>query len=69
TLEGTRATGVVINHGGGERTVVARKEVLLSGGVINTPQLLMLSGIGAPEELAVHGIQTRVDLPAVGKNL
>jgi choline dehydrogenase-like flavoprotein len=43
--------------------------VLLAGGVINTPQLLMLSGIGASEELAAHGIQTRLELPAVGKNL
>lgn len=68
-LEGTRATGVTINHRGSERTVIARREVLLSGGVINTPQLLMLSGIGAPDELAAHGIQTRVNLPAVGKNL
>ncbi|MER8423425.1 choline dehydrogenase [Mesorhizobium sp. M1403] len=68
-LEGTRATGVIINHKGGERTVVARQEVLLAGGVINTPQLMMLSGIGAQEELAAHGIQTRVNLPGVGKNL
>ena len=48
---------------------LARKEVLLAGGVINTPQLLMLSGIGAQDELAAHGIETQVDLPAVGKNL
>lgn len=68
-FEGTRATGVTINHRGTERTVGARREVLLAGGVINTPQLLMLSGIGAAEELAAHGLQTRVNLPAVGKNL
>ncbi|MBB3237446.1 GMC family oxidoreductase [Phyllobacterium endophyticum] len=68
-LEGARATGVTIKHRGAERTVVARKEVLLAGGVINTPQLMMLSGIGAQDELAAHGIQTRVNLPAVGKNL
>ncbi|MDI6024776.1 choline dehydrogenase [Corticibacterium sp. UT-5YL-CI-8] len=68
-MEGARATGVTINHRGGERTVTARREVLLAGGVINTPQLLMLSGVGAPDELAAHGIQTRVGLPAVGKNL
>ncbi|NMG37788.1 choline dehydrogenase [Chelativorans sp. ZYF759] len=69
TLEGTRATGVTINHRGTERQVSARREVLLAGGVINTPQLLMLSGIGASDELAAHGIQTRLHLPAVGKNL
>lgn len=68
-FDGTRATGVTISHRGSERTVGARKEVLLAGGVINTPQLLMLSGIGAPEELAAQGLQTRVSLPAVGKNL
>jgi 4-pyridoxate dehydrogenase len=68
-MEGTRATGVAIEHRGAERTVHARREVLLAGGVINTPQLLMLSGIGARDELAAHGIETRLDLPAVGKNL
>lgn len=68
-LEGTRATGVTIHHRGAERTVLAHREVLLSGGVINTPQLLMLSGIGARDELAAHGIQTQLDLAGVGKNL
>ncbi|WP_102960796.1 GMC family oxidoreductase [Mangrovicella endophytica] len=68
-MEGARATGITINHRGGERTVGARREVLLSGGVINTPQLMMLSGIGAGDELAAHGIETRIHLPAVGKNL
>lgn len=68
-IEGTRATGIALSHRGSERTVLARREVLLSGGVINTPQLLMLSGIGAHEELAAHGIGTTLNLPAVGKNL
>lgn len=68
-IEGTRATGVSIRHRGAERNVSARREVLLSGGVINTPQLLMLSGIGAQEELAANGIGTVMNLPAVGKNL
>ncbi len=54
---------------GQERVVRARREVLLCGGVINTPQLLMLSGIGAPDELAAHGIQSTVPSPGVGKNL
>lgn len=68
-MEGTRVSGVTINHQGRERTVKARREVVLAGGVINTPQLLMLSGVGAPDELARHGIETRVKLPSVGKNL
>ncbi|MEZ5768103.1 MAG: choline dehydrogenase [Paracoccaceae bacterium] len=69
TMEGKRATGVVLDHKGTEKTIRANREVLLSGGVINTPQLLMLSGIGAPGELVTQGIETRVALPAVGKNL
>jgi len=47
----------------------ARKEVILSAGAFNTPQLLMLSGVGPKEELAEVGIETRLDLPGVGKNL
>jgi choline dehydrogenase len=47
----------------------ADKEVILCGGAFNTPQLLMLSGIGPQAELARHGIATRIDLPGVGRNL
>lgn len=68
-LQGARATGLRFRHQGSEHTVEARREVLLSGGVINTPQLLMLSGIGDPGELSGHGIETRIAMPAVGKNL
>ena len=50
-------------------TVTPRREVILAGGAFNTPQLLMLSGIGDPAALARHGIQTRVNLPGVGRNL
>ena len=49
--------------------MTARKEVVLSAGVFNTPQLLMLSGIGDSAELTSLGIPTRVNLPSVGKNL
>jgi choline dehydrogenase len=45
------------------------REVILCGGAFNTPQLLMLSGIGPQAELARHGIATRIDLPGVGRNL
>jgi choline dehydrogenase len=49
--------------------VTARREVILSGGAINSPQLLMLSGIGPGNHLAEVGVTTRVDLPGVGANL
>jgi 4-pyridoxate dehydrogenase len=68
-FEGNRAVGVVYVKGG--RTTVARgaREVILCGGVFNSPQLLMLSGIGAPDELKQHGIEVKAALPGVGKNL
>ncbi|CAN5810553.1 hypothetical protein BH11VER1_BH11VER1_03780 [soil metagenome] len=54
---------------GNEVASSATGEVILSGGSFNTPQLLMLSGIGDKKELANYGIPSRVDLPGVGKNL
>jgi choline dehydrogenase len=57
------------NEPGELRTVRASREVILAGGAYNTPQLLMLSGIGPAAELAKHNIPVRVDLPGVGKNL
>jgi len=68
-LEGKRAVGVRYRQGDNERVVRARKEVILSGGPINSPQLLKLSGIGPSEELAAHGIQVAHHLPGVGENL
>jgi choline dehydrogenase len=54
---------------GTPRVAYARREVILAGGAFNTPQLLMLSGIGPPDELRRHGIPVRVALPGVGRNL
>jgi 4-pyridoxate dehydrogenase len=68
-LEGTRATGVEYTRKGSLHRVIARREVLLTGGVFNTPQLLMLSGIGEAEHLREVGIEPRVSLPGVGRNL
>ena len=64
-----RAVGVELSGAGGLETVRARREVILCGGVINSPQLLMLSGIGEPQQLRQHGIDTLVELPGVGRNL
>ncbi|MEQ8701387.1 MAG: choline dehydrogenase [Bauldia litoralis] len=64
-----RATGIEYRRDGMLKTASARREVLLAGGVINTPQLLMLSGIGAAGDLASLGVETVVDAPGVGRNL
>ncbi len=70
TFEGRRVRGVRYQDKGGiAQQVTARREVILCGGAINSPQLLMLSGIGAPEALQSHGITPRHALPAVGQNL
>jgi choline dehydrogenase len=64
-----RAVGVEVERGGASRRIRAKREVILSGGAINSPQLLMLSGIGPAADLAAHGIAVLVDLPGVGANL
>jgi choline dehydrogenase len=56
-------------HGNQATTAYAEREVILSAGAINSPQLLQLSGIGAAAQLAAAGIETRIELPAVGANL
>jgi choline dehydrogenase len=67
-FDGKRATGVEVEHKGGMHTIEAG-EVILSGGAINSPQLLQLSGVGDPQELKRHGIDTVHELPGVGSNL
>jgi 4-pyridoxate dehydrogenase len=68
-FEGARAVGVEYVVDGDRRTARAAREVILAGGVINSPQLLMLSGIGDPEQLHPHGIDVKVALQGVGRNL
>ncbi|MEP4892492.1 MAG: GMC oxidoreductase, partial [Aliiglaciecola sp.] len=68
-IEDNLATGVKLHHKGQPIHLKATREVLLSGGAINSPQILMLSGIGPKGHLAEHGIETLVDLPGVGQNL
>ncbi len=68
-FDGARAGGIMYQRQGRNHTARARREVILCGGAINTPQLLMLSGIGEPEDLRSHGIAVRAALPGVGANL
>ena len=68
-FEGKRAVGVEYLKGGERVSARAEREVILAGGVINSPQLLMLSGIGEPEALGKQGITVKVPLPGVGGNL
>ena len=66
----SRATGVsCIGEDGEEFTLNATKEVLLSSGAFGSPQVLLRSGIGPEQEITKHGIEHKVDLPGVGKNL
>jgi choline dehydrogenase-like flavoprotein len=64
-----RASGRPNNGEGERRELRASREVILAGGAFNTPQLLMLSGIGPRPDLERYGITVKVDLPGVGKNL
>lgn len=68
-FSGTQACGVRYLMGGQAHEVRARREVILSAGAINSPQLLMLSGIGPAAQLQAHGIPVVADRGAVGRNL
>jgi len=68
-FENKQATGVSILHNGGRQTILAAREVILSAGSLNSPQVLMLSGIGPAAELRRHGIDQVHDLPGVGECL
>jgi len=68
-FEGTRAVGVATLKDGSQQQVRAQKEVILSGGTINSPQLLLLSGVGPAEHLQQLGIRVVADVAGVGENL
>ncbi|MFJ3056817.1 GMC family oxidoreductase [Herbaspirillum sp. NPDC087042] len=67
-LSGKRATGVEMNWQGQQHRIAARKEVILSAGALNSPKLLMLSGIGDETMLRRAGVPVRHHLPGVGRN-
>jgi choline dehydrogenase len=68
-LDGRRATGVEISRKGAVEIIPAAREVILAASSINSPKLLMLSGIGPAAHLAEHGIPVLADRPGVGANL
>ncbi len=68
-LQGRRAVGVAFTQGGVAMQATARREVVLCGGAINSPHLLLLSGIGPGAQLQAAGVEVRHDLPGVGQNL
>ena len=68
-FDGTKATAVEYQRNGKTHKVTANREVILSGGAVNTPQLLQLSGVGPSALLKQHGIDVLIDRPAVGKHM
>ena len=67
-LDQRRAVGVTLRDASGERQLNVRREVIVAGGAILSPQLLMLSGIGNPQPLTALGLEVRCPLPGVGAN-
>ena len=68
-FDGNRCTGVLYRQDGEDKTIHVEREVILSGGTYNSPQLLQLSGIGPGSHLQTIGVEVRRDLPGVGANL
>ena len=68
-IDAGRARGIAVRQGRQRQQLHARREVLLSAGAVNSPQLLMLSGIGPADALRAHGIAVQLDQPQVGGNL
>jgi choline dehydrogenase len=68
-IEAGRATGIDYRHAGNDHVATATREVILSGGAVNSPQLLLLSGIGPADQLKALGIKVQADVPGVGGNL
>ncbi|TVQ58376.1 MAG: choline dehydrogenase [Rhodobacteraceae bacterium] len=68
-IEEGRATGVELDRGGAVETIRARREVIVAASAINSPKLLMLSGVGPAADLAAHGVPVVADRPGVGANL
>ena len=68
-IEKGRAVGVALGRSGGEEVVHASREVILSAGAINSPQIRMLSGLGPADQLAEHGISPVLYHPGIGQNL
>ena len=68
-FSGTTAQAITYRHKGKLHTIDAEKEIILSGGAINSPHISMLSGVGPSDHLLKHGITPVIDLPGVGQNL
>ena len=67
-LDGDKATGVNFSFGSSDHTVKANREVIVSCGAIQSPQILELSGIGDPEVLKAAGVECKIQNDAVGRN-
>ena len=69
TIQDGRVTGIAARQNGRDITISARREVILSAGAIGSPHIMMLSGIGDPDDLQAVGITPRIERRGVGKNL